>query len=47
MIKVVIDWGPGTGKTSIIKELKKMHYHIATEATRIFLNMKKYKKNKF
>jgi len=45
MIKVAIDGGPGTGKTSIIKELQKLNYHVVPEVARIFLNMNKYKKN--
>lgn len=35
MLKVVIDGGPGTGKTSIIKELKKRKYKVVPEAARI------------
>lgn len=45
MIKAVIDGGPGTGKTSIIKELKKRGYNVAPEAARIVLKRKKYREN--
>jgi len=45
MIKAVIDGGPGTGKTSIIKELKKMGYHVAPEAARIVFHRKIYRNN--
>lgn len=43
MIKVVLDGGPGTGKTSIIKELKKKGYNVAPEAARIIFHRKKYR----
>lgn len=46
MIKVVIDGGPGTGKTSIIDELKKLRYHIVPEVARVFLEKERYKKNR-
>lgn len=45
MIKVVIDGGPGTGKTSIIKELQNKGYHVEPEAARIVLHRKKYREN--
>ncbi|MEK6889869.1 MAG: ATP-binding protein [Nanoarchaeota archaeon] len=45
MIKAVIDGGPGTGKTSIIKELKKRGYNVAPEAARIVFHRKKYRDN--
>lgn len=44
-IKVVIDGGPGTGKTSIIRELRKRGYEVAPEAARIILHRKKYRNN--
>lgn len=43
MIKVVVDGGPGTGKTSIIKELKKRGYPVAPEAARIILHRSKHR----
>lgn len=45
MIKAVIDGGPGTGKTSIIKELRKKGYNVAPEAARIVFHRKKYRNN--
>ncbi len=47
MIKAVIDGGPGTGKTSIIKDLRKKGYNVAPEAARVVLKRKEYRENPF
>ncbi len=44
-MRVVIDGGPGTGKTSVIKALRKRKYNVKPEAARIVLHRKKYREN--
>ncbi|MBI3334263.1 ATP-binding protein [Candidatus Pacearchaeota archaeon] len=44
MLKVVIDGGPGTGKTSVIQALSEKKYLVEPEAARIVLHRRKRSK---